>query len=71
LKQEFHELLSTFAFSFNLRRYLEGDPDYARCMEAPYRLDESQAEAVMELELPFWSGPVPSDCLLIEWDGIS
>ena len=23
----------------------EGDPDYARCMEAPYRLDESQAEA--------------------------
>ena len=38
----------------NWRRLFEGDPDYARCMEPPYRLEESQREAVLEMELPFW-----------------
>ena len=38
----------------NWVRLFDGDPDYARCMEAPYRLEESSSEAVLEMELPFW-----------------
>lgn len=38
----------------NWRRLFEGDPDYARCMEPPYRLEESPSEVVLEMELPFW-----------------
>ena len=36
------------------QRLFEGDPDYARCMEPPYRLEESPSEVVLEVELPFW-----------------
>ena len=35
-------------------RLFEGDPMYARCLQQPYAVQESNTEAVVEVELPFW-----------------
>lgn len=32
----------------------QGDSDWARCMEPPYRLLETSTDTTVELELPFW-----------------
>ena len=38
----------------DIKQCFEGDPDYARCMQPPYTLHESNTEVIMEFELPFW-----------------
>ena len=36
------------------KKLFVGDPDYARHLEPPYEMTESNEEAIMEFELPFW-----------------
>jgi hypothetical protein len=38
----------------DIKQCFEGDPDYARCIQPPYTLHESNTEVIMEFELPFW-----------------
>jgi len=35
-------------------RVFDGDPTFARCLEPPYRVHETNEEVVLEMELPFW-----------------
>jgi len=38
----------------DIKQCFDGDPDYARCVQPPYTLHESNTEVIMEFELPFW-----------------
>jgi hypothetical protein len=39
---------------FDIKQAFEGDPDFARCLQPPYTLFETNTEVIMEFELPFW-----------------
>lgn len=42
-------------FGEEWKRIFKGDSDFARCMKQPYEMLESNEEAVMEFEVPYWT----------------